>query len=126
VALMGRKVMAAAAAQILGQALTSWGVLVHVAGWPDVSVWVIAPLVAAILVPFRHDGSLRDRATSNFGAAIVVAGIMWWELIEGGLDGILGGAGFTIGPVAMLLLTATVLFTIAGAVFWVLREEFGS
>lgn len=115
--------MAGALAQILGQTLTSWALVAHVASWPDVSIWVVAPLVAAIVVPFRHDGSLRDRATSNFGAAVVASGILWWEVVLGGLDGLLGGTGPTLGPVAVLLLVATVLFTLAGAMFWLKREE---
>ena len=81
-------------------------------------MWVIAPLVAAIAVPFRHDGSLKDRATGNFGAAIVVAGLLLWEVALGGLKD--GGLGF--GLVATLMLVSTVLFCIAGAFFWILRE----
>lgn len=114
--------MAAALAQILGQTLTSWALVAHVAGWPEVSVWVAIPLVAAIVVPFRHDGTLRDRATTNFGAAAVASGILWWEVLIGGLDGLLGGTGPTLGPVALLLLASSVLFTLAGALFWLRRE----
>lgn len=119
----GGKLLAGGSAQILGQALTSWSLMAHLTTWPDVSIWVVAPLVAAIAVPFKHNGTFKDRATTNFAAALVVSGIMWWELMMGGLDGLLGGAGFTLAPVAMLLLTATVLFAFAGAVFWLLREE---
>jgi hypothetical protein len=110
--------MGAIAAQILGQAVAGWSLLAHVVDWNNASVWVIAPLVAAIAVPFRHDGSLRDRATGNFGAAIVVAGLLIWEVALGGLAN--GGLGF--GLVATLMLVATVLFSLAGAFFWVLRE----
>lgn len=114
--------MPGALAQIGGQTLTSWALLAHLASWPDVSIWVAAPLVAAIAVPFRHDGSARDRATSNFGAAVVASGILWWEVLLGGLDGLLGGTGPKLGPVALLLLVSTVLFTLAGALFWLRRK----
>lgn len=115
--------MAAALAQILAQTLTSWALLAHMAGWPDVSVWVAAPLLAAIVVPFRHDGTARHRAMGNLGAAVVASGILWWEILLEGLDGLLGGAGPTLGPVALLLLVATVLFALAGGLFWLRREE---
>ena len=118
--------LAGIAAQLLGQALTGWSLVLHAMGWPDVSVWVMAPLFAAILVPFRHDGTLRDRATGNFGASVVVAGFMWWEVIMGGFEGIIGGSGFTLGVEAMIMLAATVLFSVAGAVFWTMRDEGGS
>lgn len=117
------RLLAGGIAQVMGQALTGWSVLAHVAEWPDVSVWVVAPLVAAMLVPFRHDGTLRDRATTNFGASIVVAGVMWWEVAFGGLDGLLGGTGFNPGAVGTLTLVATVLFTAAGGLFWLMRDE---
>ena len=109
-------------AQILAQVSTSWPLVAHVAGWPEVSVWVVAFLLAAALVPFRHDGSLRDRAAGNFGAGIVLAGFLWWEVIMSGFDAILGGEGFELGIVAMPMLTAAVLFSVAGAVFWTMRE----
>lgn len=117
------KVMAGATAQMLAQATAIWSLVIHFLDWQNASVWVAAPLVAAIVVPFRHDGSLKDRATSNFGAALIVAGLMWWEVALGGLDGLLGGTGFSLGVVAMLLLASTVLFALAGAMFWILRSE---
>ena len=110
-------------AQILAQTLTSWALLAHVVAWPDVSVWVGVPLVAAIAVPFKHDGTRRDRALVNFAAAVVVSGILWWELLLGGLDGLLGGTGPRLGPVALLLLASTVLFALAGGLFWLRRED---
>ncbi len=117
------KVMAGAVAQMLAQATAIWSLVIHFLDWQNASVWVAAPLAAAIVVPFRHDGSLKDRATSNFGAALIVAGLMWWEVALGGLDGLLGGGGFSLGVVAMLLLASTVLFALAGAMFWILRRE---
>jgi hypothetical protein len=108
-------------AQVLGQVLTACTLVVHVAAWPDVSIWVVSSLFAAMLVPFRHDGSLLDRATSNFGAGLVIAGFMWWEVIMGGLEGIAGGNGFTLTAQALMMLAATVLFTTAGAMFWLMR-----
>ena len=118
--------VAGALAQILGQAVAAWSLVAHAARWPDVSIWVLAPMGAAMLVPFRHDGTLRNRATGNFGAAVIVAGLLWWEVLLDGFDGILGGTGIGLGAVAVLMLASTVLFTLAGAMFWVAREESGS
>lgn len=120
---MTRSPAGGALAQILAQTLTSWALLAHVVAWPDVSVWVAVPLLAAIVVPFRHDGTPRDRALANFAAAVVASGILWWEVLLGGLDGLLGGTGPTFGPVALLLLVSTVLFALAGGLFWLRREE---
>jgi hypothetical protein len=120
-----RRIMGALLAQVLGQALTGWSLVAHVSGWPDVSVWVVAFLAAAALVPFRHDGSLKDRAAGNFGAAHALSGFLWWEVAMSGFGGILGGTGFDLGLEVMLMLAATVLFSVAGAVFWTLRETSG-
>lgn len=117
------RVHGAVLAQVLGQALTSWSLVAHIARWPDVSFLVVVSLVAAAVVPLRHDGSLKDRAAGNFGACLIVAGFMWWELLEGGLDSIIGGGGFGLGVEAVLLLAATVLFSLAGSLFWTLRED---
>jgi hypothetical protein len=117
------KTMTAAAAQVTAQALTGWALLAHLAGWPDVSVWVVAFLVAAALVPFRHDGSRHDRAAANFGASLVVGGFLWWEVLSGGLRVITGNGGSVLGAEGMLMLAATVLFTVAGAMFWIVRGE---
>ncbi len=119
----GRLLVAGGLAQVLAQVLTAWTLVAHVAGWPEVSIWVVTFLVAAIVVPFRHDGSLKDRAAGNFGAGLVISGFLWWEIIAGGLEGVLGGAGFTLGAEAMMMLAATVLFIVAGAMFWLMREE---
>lgn len=116
------RLMAGLLAQLLGQAMASWTLVAHVVDWRNASIWVAAPLLAAIVVPFRHDGSLRNRATGNFGAAIVVAGILWWEVAVGGIDGIVGGGGLSLGFAAMLMLAATILFSIAGALFWLFRD----
>lgn len=115
--------MSAAISQILAQTLTCWALLAHLTDWPHVSLFVAVPLVAAVAVPFRHDGSARDRAVANFGAAVAASGILWWELLSGALDGLLGGPGSALGPVSLLLLVSSVLFTLAGGLFWLQREE---
>ena len=114
--------MAAALLQIVAQALTGWTLVAHVAGWPVVSLWVVAFLITAAIVPFRHDGTLRDRAAGNFGAALALSSFMWWEVLTGGFESIIGGVGFGLGLEALLMLVATVLFSVAGALFWLLRE----
>ena len=109
--------------QVGGQALTAWAILAHVATSPEVSIWVVLPLVAAMLVPFRHDGSLHDRAVGNFGSASVVAGMLLWEVMFDSVDGILGGTGPVAGPFTLLALVAGLLFSAAGAAFWLHRED---
>lgn len=110
-------------AQVMAQALTAWTLLVHVFRWPDVSLLELASLLAAAVVPFRHDGSLRDRAAGNFGAGLLIGGFLWWELIMGGLDSIVGGERLDLGAEVLFMLAATVLFTLAGAMFWTLRRN---
>lgn len=110
-------------AQAMGQALATWALLAHGTRWPDVSIWVIAFLLAAAVVPARHDGSHRDRAAGNFGAALALAGTLWWDVLADGLDSILGGGGFGLGAETLLMLTATVLFTVAGGLFWTAPDE---
>jgi hypothetical protein len=115
--------MGAALSQILAQTLTSWALLAHVVDWSRASIFVAVPLVAAIAVPFRHDGSARDRALGNFAAAVVVSGILWWEVLLDALDGLIGDGGVALGPTSLLLLVGTVLFTVAGGLFWVRRDR---
>ena len=116
------RITGAVLAQILAQVLTGWTLVAHVAGWPDVSGLVVTSLLAAALVPFRHDGSLRDRAAGNFGAGILLAGFFWWEILNNGLDWMLSGSGFKLGIPGMMMLCATVLFCLAGALFWTVRD----
>ena len=118
------QITAGISAQILGQVLTGCALLAHLVDWQNISVWVVAPLVAAAIVPFRHDGSLHDRAVGNFGAASVVAGFFAWELAFGGLDGLLGGGVLPFNAAfTFLTLASAVLFADAGAAFWLLRED---
>ena len=118
------QITAGITAQIVGQVLTGCALLAHVLDWQNVSVWVVVPLGAAALVPFRHEGSLYDRAVGNFGAASVVSGFFAWEIMIGGVDGILGGGMAALnGPFTLMTLTAAVLFAGAGAAFWLHRED---
>lgn len=115
--------MAAALSQILAQTLTSWALLAHLVALRGASIFVVIPLLAAIVVPFRHDGTARDRALGNFAAAVVVSGILWWEVLLDALDGLIGDGGVGLGPTSLLLLVGTVLFTVAGGLFWRRRDE---
>lgn len=115
--------MGAALSQILAQTVASWALLAHVVDWSRVSIFVAVPLLAAIVVPFRHDGSARDRALGNFAAAVVVSGILWWEILLDALDGLIGDGAVSLGPTSLLLLVATVLFTLAGGLFWLRRGD---
>lgn len=115
--------MGAALSQILAQTLTSWAIVAHVVAWHRTSLFVIVPLLAAVVVPFRHKRTPRDRALGNFAAAVVVSGVLWWEVLLDALDGLIGGGGVGLGPTSLLLLVSTVLFTMAGGLFWLRRKE---
>ena len=106
----GRSV-AAQAAQIAAQALTAWALLIHLVA-SEPSAFTVAFAVAAVSLPLRHDGTSRDRAKTCFSASLVLAGLLGVELVAG----VLGGAMATED---LFLLTATVLFSLAGALHWV-------
>jgi hypothetical protein len=123
---LGGKLTVGTYAQILAQVLTASAVVAHLVQGPAVSVWVVAPLVAAAFVPFRHDGSPKDRATGNFAAAWIVAGLFAWEAMLAGMGLLPGGPPPGSGAFVLLTLTASVLFTVAGAAFWTARDRNGS
>lgn len=112
---MTGKAFAAQAAQVLAQALTAWAVLISfMNGRPDVFIATFA--LTAVLLPLRHNGSSRDRATNCFGASLALASVIGFSLIMG----LVGGG---IATETLLLLTATVLFSLAGGLHWVRRDE---
>ncbi len=117
------RVIAASLAQISAQALTAWAVVLSFLGGGEVSVWVVVPLMAAVVVPSRHDGSMYDRAVANFGASVTMGGVVWWEAMAGLLGGIGGSGGTLQTPYVLIMLTASALFTFSGAFFWTMREE---
>jgi len=115
------RLVAAKAAQSLAQALTVWALfgLLLEGGWTSCVV-----LLAALLVPFRTDGSAGDRAVGNFASALLVWGILIARLYGVFLDTIIWGPGETmLTTFNLMLLTMTVLYVFAGAFFWVEREE---
>jgi len=112
---MTGKAFAAQAAQVLAQALTAWAVLLSfMNGSPD--IFTAAFGLTALLLPLRHNGSSRDRATNCFGASLALASVIGFSLIMG----LVGGG---IATETLLLLTATVLFSLAGGLHWVRRDE---
>jgi len=112
---MTGRAFAAQAAQILAQALTAWAVVISfMDGRPDVFTTAFA--LTAFLLPLRHDNSSRGRAMSCFGASLALASVIGFALIMG-----LVGGGVTTET--LLLLTATVLFSLAGGLHWVRRDE---
>ena len=106
----GRSV-AAHIAQVAAQALTAWALLVHLVA-AEPSAFTVAFTVAAFSLPLRHDGTSRDRAKTCFSASLVLAGLIGVELVVGMLNGGMATEG-------LLLITATVLFSLAGALHWV-------
>jgi len=118
---MGR-VKGAVLAQAMAQALTAWTLLIHLMRWPDVSPIALASLLGAAVVPFRHDGSPKDRAAGVFGAGLLVTACLFWEIIFGGLGWLSGGEA-RLGVEVLLMLVASVLFSLAGGMYWTLRED---
>lgn len=120
---LGRRI-GAQSAQWLAQALTLWalfGLLVQ--GVSGTSVL----LLAALLVPFRSDGSAGDRAVGNFASGLIVWGILMRRLYGTFLDTIIWGPGETVvTEFNLTLLTMAVLYMFAGAFLWVEREEGGA
>jgi hypothetical protein len=109
--------VAAQLAQTAAQTLTAWALLVHLMGL-DPSAFTVAFAVAAFSLPLRHDGTRRDRAKTCFSASLVLAGLIGFELALG----LLGGG---VATEDLLLLTATVLYSVAGALYWVGPESGG-
>jgi len=115
------RLVAAKVAQSVAQALTVWALLglFLESGWTSCVL-----LLAALLVPFRTDGSARDRAAGNFASALLVWGILIARLYGVFLDTIIGEPGDTmLTTFNFILLTMTVLYVFAGAFFWVEREK---
>ena len=110
----------AQAAQWLAQALTVWvffGLLLEGSRTSVV-------LLAALIVPFRTDGTPGDRAVGNFASAMLVWGMLMARLYGSFWDNVIWGPGETVVTTFNLtLLTMTVLYVFAGAFFWVDREE---
>lgn len=112
---MKGRAFAAQAALVLAQALTAWALLVHlVGGHPD--VLTVGFGLAAFLVPLRHNGTSRDRAKTCFSASLALTTVIAFRLIME----LMGGG---MSSATMLFLTATVLFSLAGGLYWVRRDQ---
>ena len=112
---MNGRTLAPRLAQMIAQALTGWALLIHVMGG-EISVFTVAFAVTAFALPLRHDGSARDKATSCFGASLVLASLLGLTLMMS----LLGGG---LSTEDMLLLTATVLYSLAGGLYWIRRDD---
>ena len=112
---------AARSSGIAAQALTAWALVMLTPSGNWIS-WVF--LFTALIVPFRTDGTYRDRAISNFSSGLVLWGVLTTHALDSLLDRFLSGSGSPLlAPFDLLLLTAMVLFVFAGAFYWVEREE---
>ena len=112
---------AARSSGIVAQALTAWGLVMVVPSGNWISGLF---LFTALIVPFRSDGTHRDRAISNFSSGLVLWGVLATHAFDSVLDRFLsGGSGPILTPLALVLLTATALFVFAGAFYWIGREE---
>lgn len=112
---------AARSSSIAAQALTAWALVMLIPSWN----WISGVfLLTALLVPFRTDGTHRDRAISNFSSGLVLWGVLSTHALDSLLDRFLrGGVGQILTPLHLLLLTATVLFMFAGAFYWIHRDD---
>ena len=112
---------AARSSGILAQALTAWALVMLMPS----GNWISALfLFTALIVPFRTDGTLKDRAISNFSSGLVVWGVLTTQALDRLFDGFLrGGPSPLLTPHDLLLLTATVLFVFAGAFYWIHRDD---
>ena len=108
------KAFAAQVAQALALALTGWGLIINLIGHPD--LWTVAFCGVALLLPLRNCGTHFDRARSCFIASVMLASVVALDLFRG-----LIGSG--LRAEALLLLTATVLFSLAGGLHWIRRAE---
>ena len=108
------KALAAQAAQALALALTGWAVIINLMEGPD--LWTVAFGGVALLLPLRNCGTHFDRARSCFIASVLLVSVV-------ALDLFMGLIGRGLRPEAMLLLTATVLFSVAGGLHWIRRDE---
>lgn len=112
---MGGRTFAARAAQISAQALTAWALWVHVLGG-ELDVFTLFFGAAAFALPLRRHRTSRDRAMTCFGASIALSWLIGFKVIMG-----LVGQGMS--TLTILLLTATVLFSVAGGLFWIRDED---
>ncbi len=112
---MNGRTLAARLAQMLAQTLTGWALLIHVMGG-EISVFTVAFAVTAFSLPLRHDGSFRDQAKNCFSASLVLASLIGLELMMS----LLGGG---LAPEDLMLLTATVLFSLAGGLYWIRQDD---
>ena len=118
---MGRT-FAARTALALAQALTAWGMAAHVVGPGDLSPFVVGFAMAALAVTLRRSTTSRGRGLACFSAGALVAGLLLGALVESGLL-LLGGAGLDALPVAeLILVVASVLFALAGALYWTAKD----
>ena len=81
-------------------------------------------LFTALIVPFRTDGTHRDRAISNFSSGLVLWGVLSTHALDSLLDRVLRGSGSPLlTSFGLVVLTATVLFVFAGAFYWIHRDD---
>jgi len=105
-------------AQAFAQVLTVWAFVLAVMSRPGFgleSVFMLAYVALAVVLPLRNDGTSRDKAVCCFAASMVLASalaLQLWGIVT----------GFTLTPVQALTLTSAVLFSLAGGLHWVRRE----
>lgn len=117
----GGRVRAARLAQGLAGGLTAWAILLHLLDLPHASLLLLAFSAAALVLTFKKAASLRLRAFYCFTAAGLVNGLVILDVALAVFTGILNGTwrgSFGIPLEKLLLVAAAVLYSFAGAFFW--------
>lgn len=114
---------AAGLALVLGQAVTAWGAVMHVAAG-GISAFVPGFSVAALAVTLRKVDGHRARAEGAFAAGMLTLSLFVNALVDPGLPPWFAGPNAPGMPAsALLLLAASVLFVMAGAFYWTMSRE---
>ena len=106
-------------AQVAAQLLTAWALALAILSRPALdltTIFVMAYTLLAVVLPFRHDGTPRDRAVACFAAGMVLVSALGFQMV-----GIVVG-GFRMTPTQWSVLGAVVLYSLAGTLHWIRRD----
>ena len=106
--------------QVTAQVMTLWVIVLTVTGLRGADlftlIFVLAFYAVAFVVPLRNNGTIRDRAISSMAAAAVMASALSLQLL-----GII--LNLRVGLANLFTLLAMVLFSVAGSLYWLQRDE---
>jgi len=106
--------------QVTAQVLTLWVIVLTLTRLQGVDLFTLAFVLAfyavALVLPLRSSGTIRDRAISSMAAAAVMASAMSLQLVGIVLN-------LRVGLANLFTLLAMVLFSVAGSLYWLHRED---